>query len=136
MSVAAAPNLLSTAAYRARDAAHHWHPFTDTAELNAKGARVIVRAEGCWLTDSDGNRILDAMAGLWCVAVGYGRQEIVEAVARQMRELPYYNTFFQSTHPPAAEFAAELAAVAPAHMSRVFFTGSGSEANDTAFRLA
>ncbi|MCH8953027.1 MAG: aspartate aminotransferase family protein [Proteobacteria bacterium] len=130
------PNLRSTADYQAMDAAHHWHPFTDTGELNAKGARVITTASGCWLTDSDGNRLLDAMAGLWCVNVGYGRDEIVEAVARQMRALPYYNTFFHTTHPAAAEFAAALAEVAPSHINRVFFTNSGSEANDTVFRLA
>ncbi|MFQ5567515.1 MAG: aspartate aminotransferase family protein [Paracoccaceae bacterium] len=130
------PNLRATAEYRAMDAAHHWHPFTDTADLNARGARVITAADGCWLTDSDGNRILDGMAGLWCVNTGYGRDEIVEAVARQMRELPYYNTFFQTTHPAAAEFSEALCAVAPAHMNRVFFTNSGSEANDTVFRLA
>ncbi|SET62246.1 aspartate aminotransferase family protein [Oceanicella actignis] len=129
-------NIRTTAEYQAIDAAHHWHPFTDTKDLNAKGARVIVKAEGVWLTDSEGARILDGMAGLWCVNVGYGREEIVEAVARQMRELPYYNTFFQCTHPAAAEFAEALCAQAPAHMNRVFFTNSGSEANDTVFRLA
>ncbi len=131
-----APNLRSTADYQAMDAAHHWHPFTDTNELNAKGARVITTAKGCWLTDSDGNHILDGMAGLWCVNTGYGRDEIVEAVARQMRELPYYNTFFQTTHPPAAAFSEALCAIAPAHINRVFFTNSGSESNDTVFRLA
>jgi len=131
-----APNLRSTAEYRAMDAAHHWHPFTDTKELGAKGARVFTGAKGVWLTDSEGNKILDGMAGLWCVNVGYGRDEIADAVARQMRELPYYNTFFQCTHPPAAEFAEALTAAAPAHLNRVFFTNSGSESNDTVFRLA
>ncbi|MEL7468930.1 MAG: aspartate aminotransferase family protein [Pseudomonadota bacterium] len=129
-------NLRATEDYQAMDGAHHWHPFTDTADLAAKGARVITRAEGVWLTDSDGNRILDGMAGLWCVNVGYGREEIADAIARQARELPYYNTFFQSTHPPAAEFSEALCAQAPAHMNRVFFTNSGSESNDTVFRLA
>ena len=129
-------NLRSTEDYQAMDGAHHWHPFTDTADLAAKGARVITKAEGVWLTDSDGNRILDGMAGLWCVNVGYGREEIAEAIARQARELPYYNTFFQSTHPPVAEFAEALCAQAPEHMNRVFFTNSGSESNDTVFRLA
>jgi len=129
-------NLRSTADYQAMDAAHHLHPFMDTKALNAKGARVITSAKGCWLTDSDGNRILDGMAGLWCVGVGYGRDEIVDAVARQMRDLAYYNIFFQCTHPPAAEFAEALTAVAPEHMNRVFFTNSGSESNDTVFRLA
>jgi putrescine aminotransferase len=131
-----APNLRPTAEYQAMDAAHHWHPFTDTKELNEKGARVYTGARGVWLTDSDGNQVLDGMAGLWCVNVGYGRDEIADAVARQMRELPYYNTFFQSTHPPAAEFSEALTAVAPGHMNRVFFTNSGSESNDTVFRLA
>ncbi|MFO7855191.1 MAG: aspartate aminotransferase family protein [Paracoccaceae bacterium] len=129
-------NLRPTAAYQAMDAAHHWHPFTDTKALNASGARVIARAEGVWLEDTHGNRILDGMSGLWCVNVGYGRPEIVDAVARQMGELPYYNTFFQTTHPAAAEFAEALTAEAPAHVNRVFFANSGSEANDTAFRLA
>ncbi|MEO1687352.1 MAG: aspartate aminotransferase family protein [Pseudomonadota bacterium] len=129
-------NLRSTADYQAMDAAHHWHPFSEMKSLNAKGSRVITKAKGVWLTDSDGNEIIDGMAGLWCVNVGYGREEIVEAVARQMRELPYYNTFFQCTHPPAAEFSEMLTAVAPAHMNRVFFTNSGSESNDTVFRLA
>ncbi|MEM6677112.1 MAG: aspartate aminotransferase family protein [Pseudomonadota bacterium] len=129
-------NLRATADYRAMDAAHHWHPFSHMPSLNEKGSRVIVGADGCWLTDSDGNRILDGMAGLWCVSVGYGREEIVEAVARQMRQLPYYNTFFQCTHPAAAEFSEALARVAPEGFERVFFTNSGSESNDTVFRLA
>lgn len=91
--------------YQAQDAAHHIHPFTDTAHLNQKGARVITRAEGVYIYDSQGNRILDGMAGLWCVGVGYGREEIVQAVSAQMRELPYYNTFFQTTHPPVIELS-------------------------------
>jgi putrescine aminotransferase len=132
----AALNRRSTAEIQAADAAHHWHPFTDTAELAAKGTRVIAAANGCWLTTNDGERLLDGMAGLWCVNVGYGREAIVEAVARQMRELPYYNTFFQCTHPIATEFAEAVTAVAPAHMNRVFFTNSGSESNDTVFRMA
>ncbi|MEM9009789.1 MAG: aspartate aminotransferase family protein [Pseudomonadota bacterium] len=125
-----------TAAMQAADAAHHLHPFTDAAALAAKGARVIVAAEGAWLTDSDGNRILDGMAGLWCVNVGYGRAELAEAAYRQMRALPYYNTFFQTTHPPAVALAERLAGLAPGDKARVFFAGSGSEANDTNIRLA
>jgi putrescine aminotransferase len=122
--------------YQAMDAAHHWHPFTDTAALNAQGTRVIESAKGVWLTEAGGARLLDGMAGLWCMNVGYGRDEIVDAVARQMRQLPYYNTFFQCTHAPAAEFSKVLTDLAPAQMNRVFFTNSGSEANDTAYRLA
>lgn len=114
---------------------HHLAPFTDYQALNAKGARIITRASGVYLWDSDGQKILDGMAGLWCVNIGYGREELVEAAARQMRELPYYNLFFQTAHPPALALAKEIAAIAPAGMNHVFFTGSGSEANDTVLRM-
>jgi putrescine aminotransferase len=124
-----------TAELQALDAAHHMHPFTHAAGLNKKGARVITRAEGCWLNDSDGNRILDAMGGLWCVNVGYGRQELARAAARQMEELPFYNTFFQTTHVPAIALSAKLAELAPGDLNHVFFASSGSEANDTNLRL-
>ena len=125
----------STAEIRALDAAHHIHPFTNTRELNEKGARVITGAEGVWLTDSEGNRILDGMAGLWCTAVGYGRDSIVDAVTTQMRELPFYNTFFQSTHPPVTELSALLADLTPPQFNRFFYCSSGSEAVDTVIRL-
>ncbi|MDH3379835.1 MAG: aminotransferase class III-fold pyridoxal phosphate-dependent enzyme, partial [Gammaproteobacteria bacterium] len=75
------------------DTSHHLHPFTDYKALNSKGSRIITRADGVYLWDSDGNRILDGMAGLWCVNVGYGRQELADAAYRQMLELPYYNNF-------------------------------------------
>lgn len=127
--------LNSTEDLRAMDAAHHLHPFTDMAALNAKGARIITRAEGVHLTDSEGNRILDGMAGLWCVAAGYGRDEIADAVARQLKQLPFYNTFFQTSHPPVIETARLLAQITPDHINRFFFTGSGSESNDTIFRM-
>lgn len=132
----AVSNIYPTAALRAADAAHHIHPFTDTKALNAEGSRIITHADGVWLTDSDGNRILDGMAGLWCVQVGHGRQEIADAVHRQMSELSYYNTFFKTTHPPAVALSEKLAELAPAHMNRVFYCSSGSEANDTVFRMA
>ncbi|WP_300533430.1 aspartate aminotransferase family protein [uncultured Mameliella sp.] len=120
---------------QALDAAHHLHPFTHGDELAAKGARIVTRAEGCWLTDSDGNRILDGMAGLWCVNIGYGRSELADAAHRQMLELPYYNTFFQTSHVPALNLAAKLAELAPGDLNHVFFASSGSEANDTNLRL-
>ena len=125
----------TTAELRALDAAHHLHPFSDMKALNAEGSRIVVKAEGVWLTDSDGNRILDGMSGLWCVNVGYGREEIVEAVAAQLRELPYYNTFFKTTHRPAIELSAKLAELTPPQFNKVFFTGSGSESNDTVIKL-
>ncbi|MFW5642077.1 MAG: aminotransferase [Roseicyclus sp.] len=125
----------TNAEIRALDAAHHIHPFTNTRELNDRGARVIARAEGVWLTDGEGNRILDGMSGLWCTAVGYGRDEIVDAVAAQMRELPFYNTFFQCTHAPVAELSQVLARLTPPQFNRFFYCSSGSEANDTIARL-
>ncbi len=124
-----------TAELQALDAAHHMHPFTHAAGLKEKGVRVITRADGVWLTDSEGHRILDAMAGLWCVNVGYGRRELVEAAAAQMAELPFYNTFFQTSHVPAIRLAERLAGLAPEHLNTVFFAGSGSEANDTNIRM-
>ncbi|MEG1077864.1 MAG: aspartate aminotransferase family protein [Pseudomonas sp.] len=114
---------------------HHLAPFTDYKQLKEKGPRIITKAEGVHLWDSEGNKILDGMAGLWCVAVGYGREELVEVAARQMRELPYYNLFFQTAHPPALELAKAVSAVAPEGMTHVFFTGSGSEGNDTNLRM-
>ncbi|WP_293572924.1 aspartate aminotransferase family protein [Phaeobacter sp.] len=128
-------NHLPTAELQALDAAHHMHPFTANGELAEKGARVITRANGVTLTDSEGNQILDAMAGLWCVNIGYGRAELADVAARQMRELPYYNTFFQTTHAPVIALAAKIAELAPDGLNHVFFAGSGSEANDTNIRL-
>lgn len=120
---------------QALDAAHHMHPFTDNAELAAKGVRIITRASGVTLTDSDGVELLDAMAGLWCVNIGYGRPELADAAARQMRELPFYNTFFQTSHVPVIALSKRLAEVAPHDLNQVFYASSGSEANDTNLRL-
>ncbi|UWQ58519.1 aspartate aminotransferase family protein [Leisingera caerulea] len=128
-------NHMPTAELQALDAAHHMHPFTANGELSQKGARIITRADGVHLTDSEGHQILDAMAGLWCVNIGYGRDELAEVAARQMRELPYYNTFFQTTHVPAIALAAKIAELAPGDLNNVFFAGSGSEANDTNIRM-
>ncbi|MCC5956978.1 MAG: aspartate aminotransferase family protein [Natronohydrobacter sp.] len=128
-------NIAPTAELQALDAAHHMHPFTANGALGKKGARIIVRADGVRLTDSDGEELIDGMAGLWCVNIGYGRTELAEAAARQMRELPYYNTFFQTSHVPALKLAARLAELAPGDLNHVFFACSGSEANDTNLRM-
>ena len=117
------------------DRKHHLHPFTDHKDLHAKKSRIITRAEGVYIFDADGNKILDGMSGLWCVNTGYGRDELIEAAAAQMHELPYYNNFFQCAHPPSIELAEMLGAVSPPQFKRVFFTGSGSEANDTVVRM-
>ncbi|BCF99064.1 aspartate aminotransferase family protein [Paraburkholderia sp. PGU19] len=125
----------STAEYRALDAAHHIHPFSDMGALNRAGSRVIVKAEGVYLWDSDGNKIIDGMAGLWCVNVGYGRKELADAAYKQLQELPFYNTFFKTTHPPVIELSALLAELTPAPFNHFFYCNSGSEGNDTVLRI-
>ena len=117
------------------DGQHHIHPFTDHKALMEKGTRIITRADGVYLWDSEGNKILDGMAGLWCVNVGYGRQELVDAATDQLQELPYYNNFFQTTHPPAIKLSKALVDISPSQFNHVFFTNSGSEANDTVVRM-
>ncbi|MFL1499912.1 aspartate aminotransferase family protein [Pseudomonas sp. O64] len=114
---------------------HHLAPFSDFKQLKVKGPRIITKAHGVYLWDSEGNKILDGMAGLWCVAIGYGRAELADAAAKQMKELPYYNLFFQTAHPPVLELAKVISDIAPAGMNHVFFTGSGSEGNDTMLRM-
>jgi putrescine---pyruvate transaminase len=128
-------NHLPTEELQALDAAHHMHPFTANGDLAKKGARIITQAKGAFITDSEGVDILDAMAGLWCVNIGYGRKELADAASAQMLQLPYYNTFFQTSHPPVIALAARLAELAPDDLNHVFFAGSGSEANDTNIRL-
>ena len=130
-----AVNNPKTTHWQALSQAHHLAPFSDYKQLAEKGPRIITEAKGVHLWDSEGNKILDGMAGLWCVAVGYGREELVEAAATQMRQLPFYNTFFQTAHPPVLELAHAISQLAPAGMNHVFFTGSGSEGNDTMLRL-
>ncbi len=117
------------------DKEHYLHPFTDHKELHEKRSRIISRADGVYIFDADDNKILDAMSGLWCVNIGYGRDELVDAAAAQMRELPYYNSFFQCSHPPAIELSALMQEISPPQFNRVFFTGSGSESNDTIVRM-
>ena len=128
-------NHLPTAELQALDAAHHMHPFTANAELAQKGVRVITAANGVMLTDSDGIQILDGMAGLWCVNIGYGRKELADVAYAQMQQLPYYNTFFQTSHVPAIALAAKLAEVSPEGFNHTFFATGGSEANDTNIRM-
>ncbi len=117
------------------DAAHHLHPFTDHKDLRKAGGRMITRADGPFIYDSEGHQILDGMAGLWCVNVGYGRHELAEAAYEQMKELPYYNSFFRCSTPTPVLLAKRIADLAPRHINQVFFGCSGSEANDTALRL-
>jgi putrescine aminotransferase len=125
----------STTEWRDLDALHHLHPFTDHRSLRTGGARVIVKGDGPYIYDSEGHRILDGMAGLWTTNVGYGRIELADAARDQMLELPFYNTFFRTTHPPVIALSKKLAEITPAHINQVFYGSSGSESNDTAIRL-
>lgn len=118
------------------DVAHHLPAQADWQEIeDLGGSRIITHAEGCYIHDGDGNRILDGMAGLWCVNVGYGREELVQVAADQMRELPYYNSFFKTATPPTVMLAHKIASLTQNRLPHVFFNASGSEANDTIFRL-
>ena len=132
-------NVIDTERIQALDSAHYLHPFTDFKDLSARGARVMTRGEGIYVWDSEGNRILDGMSGLWCVNVGYGRKELADAAHHQMMMLPYYNSFFQTTNVPAVELAAKLAQLAPdageRSFNHVFYSSSGSESNDSNVRM-
>ena len=132
MSQAAPSN--QTKRWQEIDALHHLHPFTTHADLAQTGARVITRAEGVYLYDSEGKRLIDGMAGLWCVQAGYGREELAEAGYKALKELPYYNVFFQTTTPYVAELSEKLAEVTPKGIDRFFFANSGSEGNDSAVK--
>jgi putrescine aminotransferase len=125
----------TTQQWQEADSRHFLHPFTDHKSLSAKGARVITKAEGIYIWDTEGHKILDAMSGLWCVNVGYGQQSLIDAATRQLKELPFYNAFFNTATPPAIELAELLAEVTPPQFRHVFFTGSGSEGNDTIVRM-
>ncbi len=131
---------IDTAQIQALDSAHFLHPFTDFRDLASRGARVMTRAEDIYVWDSEGNRFLDAMSGLWCVNVGYGRKELADAAHHQMMTLAYYNSFFQTTNVPAVQLAAKLAELAPnvgeRSFQHVFYSSSGSESNDSNVRMA
>ena len=126
---------VDTHALQQLDAAHHLHPFNDNAALAKRGTRILTRGEGVYVWDSEGNKLLDAFAGLWCVNVGYGRKELGEVASRQMTELAYYNSFFSCTTEPTVRLAAKLAELTPGDLNHAFFTNSGSEANDTILRM-
>jgi putrescine aminotransferase len=130
VEVTSAPNHVSG------DLAHLIHPLTDHSRLPEAGPLVIVRGEGSELVAEDGHRLIDGMAGLWSVSLGHGREDLIEAAVRQMRELPYAATFGGVSSPPAIELAGKIVELAPPGLSGVFFASGGSEANETAIKLA
>ncbi|MED5355396.1 MAG: aminotransferase [Pseudomonadota bacterium] len=126
---------LETNQLRQLDQQHHLHPFTDFRDYAANGGRIVSRAEHIYIYDSDGNKIQDAMSGLWCCSLGYSQDGIKKAVADQLLELPFYNNFFKCSNQPAVELATRLCDMAPVNFNKVFFTNSGSEANDTQIKF-
>ena len=114
---------------------HLVHSFADLWSVKQSGPTVISKASGAMVYDAEGNRFLDGIGGLWCVNVGHGRDEIIEAIAAQMRELDYYSTFYNLSHPLAARLSTKLAELAPGQLNHVYFANSGSVANDTAVRI-
>ena len=120
-------NKYSTAQMKELDAKHHLHPFSNHKSLRAAGSRVIVGGDGAHFIDSEGKRVLDGMSGLWTTNIGYGREELAKAAYDQILELPYYNTFFQTTHPRVVELSQKLSEIAPANIKQVFYGSSGSE---------
>src|SRR3990167_7149284 len=120
-----------TLVWQAMSRDHHLAPFSDYQQLSNTGPRIIVKGDGVYVWDSEGNKILDGMAGLWCAAIGYGRDELAAAPRKQMEKVALYNTFFMPAHPPVLELAKTISELAPEGMNHVFFTGSGSEGNDT-----
>ena len=126
---------LETTQLRQLDQQHHLHPFTDFRDYAANGGRIVSRAEHIYIYDSDDNKIQDAMSGLWCCSLGYIQDGIKKAVADQLMELPFYNNFFKCSNQPAVELATRLCEMTPANFNKVFFTNSGSEANDTQIKF-
>ncbi|MEL7116038.1 MAG: aminotransferase class III-fold pyridoxal phosphate-dependent enzyme [Pseudomonadota bacterium] len=115
---------------------HLIQSFADLNLLKQQGARTVIsRAEGAYVYDNDGQRLIDGIGGLWCVNIGHGREEMIEAIASQLRELDYYSTFYNFTHPKAAALAEKVADLAPGHLNAVYFANSGSVANDSAVRI-
>ena len=117
-----------------KDRDHFIHPFTHFPSFEREGALVISEGKGAYVFDAEGKRYLDGIAGVWCVNVGHGNVELAETMAEQAKRLAFFNTFVDTTNPPAAELAAKLAELAPAHLNRIFFDTGGSAANDTTVR--
>jgi len=126
---------LTTPAAR-RDLSFHLHPATNLRSVQAEGPLVITRGEGVYVYDDEGKRYLEGMAGLWCASLGFSERRLAEAAYKQMCELPFYHSFAGKVPAISTELAERLIGMAPAGMAKVLFANSGSEANDTAIKLA
>ncbi|QIE44630.1 aminotransferase [Pseudohalocynthiibacter aestuariivivens] len=117
------------------DRDHLLHPYTDFSTFREEGSQVIESASGMHVIDSEGNKLLDGIGGLWCVNIGHGRKEMAETIAEQVMKMQYYNPFGHSTNVPASMLGAKLAELAPGDLNHVYYTCGGSTANDAAIRL-
>ncbi len=122
-------------ALKEQDRASFFHPFTAIKDQQAGSPIVMEHASGCSITDVDGRSYLDGAAGLWCVNVGYGREEISDAIAAQSRKMPFFHSFNGVSNEPSIALSERLLQLAPAGMKRVFYGSSGSDANDTAVKM-
>ncbi|MEL7011725.1 MAG: aspartate aminotransferase family protein [Pseudomonadota bacterium] len=119
----------------ARDIAYHFHSYTNAMAHAETGPQIMENAEGVYVFDNQGKRYIEAMAGLWSVAVGFGEQRLIKAATQQMEKMAYYHNFAHRAHPAAIDLAEKLVSMAPVPMSKVFYTNSGSEANDTVMKM-
>lgn len=119
----------------ARDIAYHLHPYTNAVKHEAEGPLVLTEGKGVYVYDENGKPYIEGMAGLWCASLGFGEERLVEAATRQLRKLPYYHNFTHKSANVAIDLAEKLIEIAPVPMSKVFFTNSGSEANDTVVKM-
>ena len=124
-----------TLSLKAKAKATSLQPFTGIPQTQGVGPRVIVRGKGMRVWDSDGKEYLDMMAGLWCVDIGYGREEMADAIAEQVRTLCYYPSFQNNGNQPAIELANKVASLTPGNLNKVFFGLGGSDCNDTNVKL-
>src|SRR5215510_12144222 len=129
------PDASAAASLETLDKERVLHPATSIADHLRAGPRIMTEGSGITLTDTAGRRYLDAVAGLWCVNIGYGRTEVADAMAAQARRLAYYHTYSSMSNEPQIRLADRLLRIAPGRMSKVFFGNSGSEANDTQVKL-
>src|SRR5690606_13623154 len=119
----------------ARDVRFTVHPFTNLRQHEQQGPLVITGGEGVWVTDDDGKRYLEGLAGLWCTSLGFSDKRLAEAARRQMERMPYTHVFSGRSSEPVIELSEKLIGIAPEPLAKVFFTNSGSEAIDTVLKL-
>ena len=118
-----------------RDIAYHLHPYTNARKNEAEGSVIIERGDGVYVIDDQGNRYLEAMAGLWCTGLGFSEERLIKAASEQIAKLPYYHSFAQKTASPVVDLAEKLVEMTPEQLTKVFFANSGSEANDSAIKI-